>query len=176
MLFSSPSMVNNNELRRHEVSAGSLAWPDRFFPFFFGLAEPKEKRKKAVWPRETNLLVPPISVFSCYTPELLCGNGSSRCTLIAYRDGGSAKEKCKLRNIHCMYCTQVRSVFMLTTLCTLPRYFVYNNLAVRLLAVTTSTHSPLLLYTVNINLCGVVYSVLHGVLIIISGRGSSHLH
>ena len=70
----------------------------------------------------------PISVFSCYTPELLCGSSSSRCTLIAYGDGGSAKEKCKLRNVHCMYSTQVQSVFMfmLTTLCTLPRYFVYN--------------------------------------------------
>ena len=31
-----------------------LAWLDRFFPFFFAMAEnPKEKRKKAVWPCET---------------------------------------------------------------------------------------------------------------------------
>ena len=30
----------------------SLAWPDRFFPFF---GVPKEKRKKAVWPRETKI-------------------------------------------------------------------------------------------------------------------------
>ena len=125
-----------------------------------------------------NYLKTPISVFPCYTPELLCGNGSSRCTLIAYADGGSAgaKEKGKLRNIHCMYSTQVQSVFMLITLCTLPRYFVYNYSVVRLLAITTSTHSPSLLYTVNINLCSIVYSVLHAVLIIISGRGSTHLH
>ena len=90
-------------------------------------------------------------------------------------DGGSAKKKGKLRNIHCMYSTLVQSVFMLTTLCTLPRYFVHNYLVVHLLAVTTSTHLPLLLCIVNINLCGIVYSVLHGV-IIISGRGSFHLH
>ena len=98
--------------------------------------------------------------------------------MIVYRDGGSAaaKEKGKLRNIHCMYSTLVQSAFMLTTLCTLPRYFVYNYSVVRLLAITTSTHLPSLLYTVNINLCGIVYSVLHGILIIISGRGSTHLH
>ena len=71
-----------------------------------------------------------------------------------------------------MYSTQVQSVFMLIILCTLPRYFVYNN-SVRLLAITTSTHLPLLLYTVNINLCGIVCSVLHEVIIIISGRGST---
>ena len=53
---------------------------------------------------------------------------------------------------------------MLTTLCTLPHYFVYNYSAVQLLAITMSTHLPLLLYTVNINLCGIVYSVLHGVI------------
>ena len=57
---------------------------------------------------------------------------------------------------------------MLTTPCTLPCYFVHNYLVVRLLAITTSTHLPLLLYTVNINLCGIVYSVLHGVLLIIN--------
>ena len=56
--------------------------------------------------------------------------------------------------------------FYVNTLCTLLCYFVHNNLVVRLLAITTSTHSPLLLYTVNINLCGIVCSVLHGVLLI----------
>ena len=64
---------------------------------------------------------------------------------------------------------------MLTTVCILPHYFVYNYLVVRLLAITTSTHLPLLLYTVNINLCGIVYSVLHGVLLIISGYGSTYV-
>ena len=73
---------------------------------------------------------------------------------------------------YCMYSTQVQSVFMLTTLCTLPHYFVHNYLVVRLLAITTSTHLSLLLYTVNINLCSIVYSVLHRVIIIISGCGS----
>ena len=45
----------------------SLAWPDRFFPFFFGVAEqekckkavwechPKEKTEKVVWPREISV-------------------------------------------------------------------------------------------------------------------------
>ena len=76
---------------------------------------------------------------------------------------------------YCMYSTQVQSVFMLTTVCTLPHYFVHNYLVVQLLAITTSTHLPLLLYTVNINLCGIVYSVLHRVIIIISGCGSTYL-
>ena len=53
-----------------KVASGSFACPDRFFPFFFGVAEKsglppqrktvyhsKEKRKKAVWPRETKLVV-----------------------------------------------------------------------------------------------------------------------
>ena len=66
---------------------------------------------------------------------------------------------------YCMYSTQVQSVFMLTTVCTLPHYFVYNYLVVRLLAITTSTHLPSLLYTVNINLCGIVCSVLHRVIV-----------
>ena len=57
---------------------------------------------------------------------------------------------------------------MLTALCTLPCYFVQNYLVVRILAITTSTHLSLLLYTVNINLCGIMYSVLHGVLLIIN--------
>ena len=65
---------------------------------------------------------------------------------------------------------------MLTTLCTLPRFLCnYNCSVVLLLAITMSTLLPLLLYTVNINLYGIVYSVLHGVVIIISGRGSTHL-
>ena len=51
---------------------------------------------------------------------------------------------------------------MLATLCTLPCYFVHNYLVVRLLAITMSTHLPLLLYTLNINLFGIVYSALHG--------------
>ena len=76
---------------------------------------------------------------------------------------------------YCMYSTQIQSVFMLTTVCTLPHYFVHNYLVVRLLAITTSTHLPLLLYTVNINLCGIVYSVLHRVIIIIYGYGSTYL-
>ena len=42
-----------------------------------------------------NNLEMPISVYSCYTPELLCGSSSSWCTLIVYRDGRSAKEKGK---------------------------------------------------------------------------------
>ena len=40
------------------MHATSLAWPDRFFPFFFVVAEKsrhKEKRKKAVWPRKTSM-------------------------------------------------------------------------------------------------------------------------
>ena len=57
---------------------------------------------------------------------------------------------------------------MLTALCTLTCYFVHNYLVVRLLAITMSTHLPVLLYTVNINLCGIVYSVLHGVLLLIN--------
>ena len=88
--------------------------------------------------------------------------------LIVYRDGRSAMETGKLRTIplHVLYTSLV--IFMLTTLCTLPCYFVRNYLVVWLLAITTSTHLPLLLYTVNINLCGIVYSVLHGVLLIIN--------
>ena len=74
-----------------------------------------------------------------------------------------------------MYSTQVYSVFMLTTLCTLPHYCLHNYLVVLLLAITTSTHLPLLLYTVNINLCSIVYSVLHRVLIVISVRGSIYM-
>ena len=76
---------------------------------------------------------------------------------------------------YCMYSTQVQSVLMLTAVCTLPRYFVHNYLVVRLLAITTSTHLRLLLYTVNINLCGIVCSVLNRVIIIISGCGSTYL-
>jgi len=34
----------------------SLAWPDRFFPFVLGRRKKatQHKKKKAVWPRETN--------------------------------------------------------------------------------------------------------------------------
>ena len=76
---------------------------------------------------------------------------------------------------YCMYSTEVQSVLMLTAVCTLPHNFVHNYLVVRLLAITMSTHLPLLLYTVNINLCGIVCSVLHGVIIIISECGSAYL-
>ena len=64
---------------------------------------------------------------------------------------------------------------MLTTACTLPHNFMHNYLVLQLLAITTSTHLPLLLYVVNINLCGIVYSVLHRETVIISGRDSTHL-
>ena len=50
---------------------------------------------------------------------------------------------------------------------------MYNESVVQLLAVTTSTYLPILLYIVNINLSGIVYSVLRGVLIIINKRGST---
>ena len=76
---------------------------------------------------------------------------------------------------YCMYSTQVQSVFMLTTVCTLPHYFVHNYLVVWLLAITMSTHLPLLLSTANINLCGIVCSVLHRVILIISGCSSTYL-
>ena len=97
--------------------------------------------------------------------------------MIVYRDGGSAMETGKLSNIslHVLHTRLVSfyvnyslHIFMLTTLCILPCYFVHNYLVVRLLAITTSTHLSLLLCTVNINLCGIVYSVLHGVLLIIN--------
>ena len=71
---------------------------------------------------------------------------------------------------------------MLTTLCTLLCYFVYNYTVVWFLAVATTTKSilattylPLLVYVVNINLCGIVYSVFHRVIIIFNGCGSTHL-
>ena len=64
----------------------------------------------------------------------------------------------------CMYSTLVQSVFMLTTLCTITRYFVYNYSVV-----ATG-------FAMNVNLCSIVYSVLHGVLIITSCRGSTHLN
>ena len=52
---------------------------------------------------------------------------------------------------------------------------MHNYLVVRLLAITMNTRLPLLLYTVNINMYGIVYSVLHGVLLKINRRGSTHL-
>ena len=71
----------------------------------------------------------------------------------------------KLHNIslHVLH-TSLVSFYVNYSLRTPMLFFV----VARLLAITTSTHSPLLLYTVNINLCGIVYSVLHGVLLIIN--------
>ena len=67
-----------------------------------------------------------ISVFSCYTFELLCGSSSGRCTLIVYTDGGSAKETGKLHNIslHVLY-TSLVNFYVNYSLCTL-RCFVHN--------------------------------------------------
>ena len=42
------------EVVMQELTEDSLAWPDRFFSVsLWGGRHPKEKRKKAVWPRET---------------------------------------------------------------------------------------------------------------------------
>ena len=108
---------------------------------------------------------PPISVFSCYTPELLCRSSSSRCTLIVYRDGGEDIENGKLRNtsLHVFYTS-------LVSICTPQRYFVHNYTIVcsyrRLLAIqlyATNTHyhyySIYTVRTMDINLCGIVYFV-----------------
>ena len=48
----------------------SLAWPDRFFPFFF-----VEKRKKAVWPRETTT-DPPIKMASKMSASIATNDNS----------------------------------------------------------------------------------------------------
>ena len=81
----------------------------------------------------------------------------------------------KLCNIslHVLYTSLVS--FYVNYFCTLPHYFMHNCLVVQLLAITTSTHLPLLVYPVNINLCSIVYSLLHRETIIISGHGSTHL-
>ena len=98
--------------------------------------------------------------------------------MIVYRDGATAKEMGKLGNfsLHVSY-TSLVSVYVNYSLRTLILAILcrYNYSVVRILAITTSTHLPLLLYTVNINLCGIVYSVLHGIIIIINCRGSTHL-
>ena len=108
LLLSSPSVVKNNNLRRQGISAGtsrlvlSAVFPKK------GVAR-ETRFSLSFWPLLRNNLKIPISVYSCYTPELLCGGSSNRCALIVYRDidGGSAKQKGKLRNVHCMYSTQV---------------------------------------------------------------------
>ena len=113
----------------------------------------------------------PISVFSCYTLKLLYGSSSSRCTLIIHRDGGSAMKMGKLCiiSLHVL-CTGLVSFYVNYSLCTPTLFYV----VLRLLAITTSTHLPLLLlYTVSINLCSIVYSVLQRETIIIS---STHLN
>ena len=60
--------------RFHELLAHSLALPDRFFPFFFVVAffrHHKEKRKKAVWQRETNIgLSTKLSFAKCLNSQL----------------------------------------------------------------------------------------------------------
>ena len=154
ILFSSPLIVKNKLLRRHGISVGylrvSITYIFRSISHHYCIIIHFKT---------------PVSVFSCYTLKLLCGSSSSRCTLIIYRDGGSAMKMGKLCNIslHVLYTSLV---------CKLPHYFMHNYLVLHLLAVTTSTHLPLLLYTVNINLCSIVYSVLHRETIIIS---STHL-
>ena len=65
----------------------------------------------------------PISIFSCFTSELLCGSSSSSCwcTLIIYRDGAMGIQMGKLRNIlvYVFYTS-------LVSVCTLPHYFVHS--------------------------------------------------
>ena len=169
-------MVKNNNRRIHEVSVGTSKLVLNTFFERFSLSFLPLLRAQSL------ILKTFISVFSCYTPELLCGSRSNRCTLIVYRDGGSAKEKGKLRNIlvHVLYtCSvSVNANYSLHT-APIPLYFVYysvgSSTALSYYHNCTSNHLPLLLYTVNINLYGILYSALHRVIIITSGRGSTYL-
>ena len=91
-VFSSPSMVKDNKLRRHKRSVGYLHVSGNIGKYVF----------RSVSHHYCAIILfqySYVSVFSCSTPVLLCGNNWSGCTLIVYRDGGSAKEKGKLRNI-----------------------------------------------------------------------------
>ena len=47
-------MVKNSYLAI-AIYLSSLAWPDRFFPFLFVVAEPQIKMEKVVWPRKTTI-------------------------------------------------------------------------------------------------------------------------
>ena len=85
---------------------------------------------------------------------------------MVYRDGASAKETNKLHyiSLHLLY-TSLVSVCVITTLCTLPCYIL------RLVTDRTSTYLFTIITlcsTMNINLCRIVHSVLHGLLIITS--------
>ena len=73
-------MVKNKILRRHGVSVDYLQVSIKYI--FCSVSH----QYCAIIHFKT-----PISVFSCYT-LYICGNSSSRFTLIVYRDGGSAME------------------------------------------------------------------------------------
>ena len=88
--------------------------------------------------------------------------------MIVYRDSGSAMGMGRLRNVslHVLY-TSLFSFYVNYSLHT-PVLSCAQLFSSTALAITMSTHLPSLLYTVNINLFGIVYSVVHGVLLIIN--------
>ena len=88
-------VVKDNKFRRHKRSVGYLHVSVKYV-----FRSVSHHYCAIIWFQYSY-----ISVFSCYTPVLLCGNSWSYCTLTAYRDGRSAKEKGKQRNIswHVLY-------------------------------------------------------------------------